>query len=71
MGENELKKIAFNLICDNFGASVGDLYRKSYENKTDEQILASITELLSEAYGQDKAEEILKKAYTGIIPKIL
>jgi hypothetical protein len=61
MAENEIKKIALMLVVDNFGALVGEMYKKSYENKTEEQIFMSINELLTEAYGQNKAEEILKK----------
>ncbi|MFA6407186.1 MAG: hypothetical protein WCV80_00580 [Candidatus Paceibacterota bacterium] len=53
-----LKIIAVKTISTHLGEYVASLYGKFYANKTDEQILISLEELLLEYLGTTSAKQI-------------
>lgn len=61
MNENsEFIAQAKKIILDNFGQYAADLYAEYYSKKDKSEIILSVKALLSEMYGDSKAEGLTK-----------
>ena len=60
MTSTNIHQKALQLITDNFGETTSKMYEKFYQDKDDQTVLLSITELLTELLGANKAHEITK-----------
>ncbi|PIR74078.1 MAG: hypothetical protein COU35_04525 [Candidatus Magasanikbacteria bacterium CG10_big_fil_rev_8_21_14_0_10_47_10] len=61
MSSKDIRQKAVTIIATHFGESMAGMYRHFYVGKSDELILTSLTELLTEYLGQRGAEQELEK----------
>ncbi len=64
--KNSIREKALHLISKYFGTTAEDLYRKFYEDKSDEVIIDSVEELLIEYLGEKKASGYVKELKRGL-----
>jgi hypothetical protein len=57
----DIKKVAVELIRDYMGAVTADMYSDFYSKIDNATVLISITELLDEYLGSERAAEVLSK----------
>lgn len=61
MDAQDTKQNASNLISAHFGYLIGEKYANFYKNKDDQTIVSSISGLMEEVLGPEKAKEEMLK----------
>jgi hypothetical protein len=58
---SELQKEAVDMVSKYFGQSTADIYNKFFVGESDSEILASISEIMVEYLGENKAKEEINR----------
>jgi hypothetical protein len=62
--KSKLQKTAVDLVLKYFGQSTAEIYNHFFDGESDEDILASVSEIMIEYLGEKKAKEEIDK-YMG------
>lgn len=53
----DTKKDSLAMITKHFGQNIAELYEKNFKDKSDEEVLATVKELLEEYLGEEQAQK--------------